>query len=51
MHRKIMEPQSNVYGGSEDEMLAAERFDEERELEKPLAAWHKVMNLDRFDLM
>jgi catalase-peroxidase len=32
------EPQSNVYWGSEDEMLGDERFDEERELEKPLAA-------------
>ncbi|MEM9896590.1 MAG: catalase/peroxidase HPI [Bacteroidota bacterium] len=32
------EPQSNVYWGSETEWLADERFNEERELEQPLAA-------------
>ncbi len=32
------EPQSNVYWGSEKEWLGDERFDENRELEKPLAA-------------
>ena len=32
------EPQSNVYWGSEKEWLGDKRFDENRELEKPLAA-------------
>ncbi len=32
------EPQSSVYWGSENEMLASERFNEDRELEQPLAA-------------
>lgn len=32
------EPQTNVYWGSEKEWLGDERFDENRELEKPLAA-------------
>lgn len=32
------EPQSNVYWGAEKEWLGDERFDEDRELEKPLAA-------------
>ncbi len=32
------EPQTNVYWGSESEWLGDERFDDERELEKPLAA-------------
>lgn len=32
------EPQNNVYWGSEDEMLGDERFDDDRELEMPLAA-------------
>ena len=32
------EPQTNVYWGSESEMLGDERFNEDRELETPLAA-------------
>ena len=32
------EPQSNVYWGSESEMLGDERYNEDRELEMPLAA-------------
>lgn len=32
------EPQSNVYWGSEKKWLGDERFDDDRELEKPLAA-------------
>ncbi|MEL7004587.1 MAG: catalase/peroxidase HPI, partial [Bacteroidota bacterium] len=32
------EPQSNVYWGAEKEWLGDERFDEDRELEQPLAA-------------
>ncbi|MEO1050175.1 MAG: catalase/peroxidase HPI [Bacteroidota bacterium] len=32
------EPQANVYWGSETEWLGDERFDEKRELERPLAA-------------
>lgn len=34
----VWEPESNVYWGSESEWLADERYTEDRELEKPLAA-------------
>jgi catalase-peroxidase len=34
----VWEPESNVYWGSEDKWLADERYSEDRELEKPLAA-------------
>jgi len=36
--KDVWEPESNVYWGSEKKWLADKRFDENRELEKPLAA-------------